>query len=94
VAASSPSRCRQSAPLNNGRFCNADVDRWLEQSREVSDLAAGKASFEKIAGLTLEQSPIIYLYHPLIIIAHTTKLQGDTQLPDGLVRVVGVSLKP
>jgi len=82
------------APLNNGRFCNADVDRWLEQSREVSDLAARKASFEKIAGVTLEQGPIIYLYHPLIIIAHTGKLKGYTQLPDGLVRVVGVSLEP
>ena len=38
--------------------------------------------------------PIIYLYHALIIIAHTAKLQGYTQLPDGLVRVVGVSLEP
>jgi peptide/nickel transport system substrate-binding protein len=82
------------APLNNGRFCNADVDRWLEQSREVTELAARKASYGKIAGVTLEQGPIIYLYHPLIIIAHTTKLQGYTQLPDGLVRVVGVSLEP
>jgi peptide/nickel transport system substrate-binding protein len=82
------------APLNNGHFCNADVDRWLEQSREVSDLAARKAIYEKIAGVTLERAPIIYLYHPLIIIAHTTKLQGYTQLPDGLVRVVGVSLEP
>jgi peptide/nickel transport system substrate-binding protein len=82
------------APLNNGHFCNADVDRWLEQSREVSDLAARKPSYEKIAGVTLERGPIIYLYHPLIIIVHTTKLQGYTQLPDGLVRVVGVSLEP
>jgi len=29
-----------------------------------------------------------------VIIAHTTKLEGYTQLPDGLVRVVGVTLKP
>jgi len=57
-------------------------------------LAARKASYEKIAGVTLEQGPIIYLYHALIIIAHTAKLQGYTQLPDGLVRVVGVSLEP
>jgi peptide/nickel transport system substrate-binding protein len=29
-----------------------------------------------------------------VIIAHSAKLEGYTQLPDGLVRVVGVKLKP
>ena len=82
------------APLNNGRFCNADVDRWLEESRKVSALAARKAIYEKIAGVSLPEGPIIYLYHRLVIIAHTAKLEGYSQLPDGLVRVVGATLKP
>jgi len=29
-----------------------------------------------------------------VIIAHTQKVDGYKQLPDGLVRVVGVKLKP
>jgi peptide/nickel transport system substrate-binding protein len=82
------------APQNNGHFCNADVDRWLEQSRALSDFAARKAVYEKIAGVALQQGAIIYLYHPLVIIAHTSKLQGYAQLPDGLVRVAGVRLEP
>ncbi len=82
------------APQNNGKFCNADVDRWLEQSREVSDFAQRKAIYEKIAGVTLQQGAIIYLYHALVIIAHTAKLEGYTQLPDGLIRVVGARLQP
>ena len=36
---------------------------------------------------------IIYLYHRLIIIPYTDRLEGYTQMPDGLVRVVGLKLK-
>jgi peptide/nickel transport system substrate-binding protein len=82
------------APQNNGHYCNADVDRWLDQAREVSDFAARKTAYQKIANLYLQQGSIIYLYHPLVIIAHTAKLEGYTQLPDGLVRIVGARLKP
>jgi peptide/nickel transport system substrate-binding protein len=41
----------------------------------------------------LQDEPIIYLYHRKILIAHTTKLEGYAQMPDGLVRVVGLKLK-
>ena len=41
----------------------------------------------------LEDEPIVYLYHRKVLIAHTTKLEGYTQMPDGLVRVVGLKLK-
>ena len=37
----------------------------------------------------LDEEPILYLYHRRILIAHTTKLEGYKQMPDGLVRVVG-----
>ena len=33
------------------------------------------------------------IYHRRILIAHTTKLEGYKQMPDGLVRVVGLKLK-
>ena len=38
-----------------------------------------------------KEGSIIYLYHRLVIIAHTAKLEGYKQLPDGLVRVVASS---
>ena len=41
----------------------------------------------------LDDEPIIYLYHRRILIAHTTKLEGYKQMPDGLVRVIGLTLK-
>jgi peptide/nickel transport system substrate-binding protein len=82
------------APQNNGHFCSAEVDQWLDDSRKVSKLEERKAIYEKVADKYLKEGAIIYLYHRLVIIAHTAKLEGYTQLPDGLVRVVGVKLKP
>ena len=36
---------------------------------------------------------MLYLYHRKILIAHTDKVDGYKQLPDGLVRLTGVKLK-
>jgi len=82
------------APQNNGGFCDKNVDQWLDDARKVSKLADRKAVYAKITDKFLKEGAIIYLYHRLVIIAHSTKLEGYTQLPDGLVRVVGVKLKP
>ena len=41
----------------------------------------------------MEDQPLLYIYHRRILIAHTTKLEGYKQMPDGLVRVVGLKLK-
>ena len=82
------------APQNNGHFTDAEVDQWLDDQRKASDTAARKAIFEKITARLLEKGPIIYLYHRPVIIAHSVKVEGYTQLPDGLVRTVGVKLKP
>jgi len=82
------------APQNNGHYCDRDVDGWLEDARKVSKFEERKALYGKIAEKSLKDGSIIYLYHRLVIIAHTAKLEGYTQLGDGLVRVVGASLKP
>jgi peptide/nickel transport system substrate-binding protein len=82
------------APQNNGNYCDKQVDQWLDDARKVSKHEERKAIYGKIAEKYLKEGSIIYLYHRLVIIAHTAKLEGYTQLPDGLVRVVGVKLKP
>jgi len=82
------------APQNNGNFCDPQVDQWLDDARKVSRLEERKAIYEKVADKFLREGSIIYLYHRLVIIAHSAKLEGYRQLPDGLVRVVGVKLRP
>ena len=81
------------APLDYPGYCNSEVDNLLDQSRIPSDLAQRKAIYEKLTKIILEDAPILYLYHPRMLIAHTTRLEGYRQMADGLVRVVGLKLK-
>ena len=53
-----------------------------------------KAIYEKLTKILLEDDPIIYLYHRAHADrAHRRGSQGYTQMPDGLVRVVGLKLQ-
>jgi peptide/nickel transport system substrate-binding protein len=81
------------APQNNAMFSNPEVDKLLDEARLVSDMDKRKAIYEKLAGIILEQKPINYIYHRRVLIAHTAKLDGYKQMPDGLVRVMGLKLK-
>jgi peptide/nickel transport system substrate-binding protein len=81
------------APQNNRGFCEKDVDAWLDEARTKTALADRKAVYEKLAEKILSEGGLIYLYHRLVIIAHSERVEGYRQLPDGLVRVVGVKLK-
>jgi peptide/nickel transport system substrate-binding protein len=81
------------APQNNSAWNNPEADEALDDARRVTDLAQRKALYEKLTKLEIEDEAILYLYHRRILIAHTTKLEGYKQMPDGLVRVVGLKLK-
>jgi peptide/nickel transport system substrate-binding protein len=81
------------APLNYTGFCNADLDKLLNESRVPSDRAQRKSVYEKVSRVLLDDEAIIYLYHSRVLIAHTARLQGYRQLPDGMVRIVGLTLK-
>jgi len=84
-------KCR--APQDYPGYCNAQADKLLDEGRTLSDMAQRKAVYEKLTKIILEDIPKLYLYHRLVLIAHTTRLEGYRQLPDGLVRVVGLKLK-
>jgi peptide/nickel transport system substrate-binding protein len=81
------------APLNYPGSCNPEIDKLLDESRIPSDMGQRKAIYEKLTKLILNNEGILYLYHPRVLIAHTTRLEGYRQLSDGLVRVVGLKFK-
>jgi peptide/nickel transport system substrate-binding protein len=81
------------APLNISGYCDKEVDAWLDQARLTSKFEERKALYEKVARKALDEEDIIYLYHRRILVAHTSRLTGYKQVPDGIVRVVGISLK-
>jgi len=81
------------APQNEAFYSNPEADKALEDARLVTDPAQRKAIYEKLTKTVLNDKPLIYLYHRKLLIAHTTKLEGYKQMPDGLVRVVGLKFK-
>ena len=60
---------------------------------QVRYFALNLSKKAQLAKIVLEEKPLLYIYHRRILIAHTTKLDGYKQMPDGLVRVVGLKLK-
>jgi peptide/nickel transport system substrate-binding protein len=84
---------RSNAPQNDGGYSNPEADKAFDSARLITDVAQRKAIYEKLAGVVLNDEPIIYIYHRKLLIAHTTKLEGYKQMPDGLVRVIGLKLK-
>ncbi|TWC06096.1 peptide/nickel transport system substrate-binding protein [Bradyrhizobium macuxiense] len=81
------------APQNYSAWANPDADKALDDARLTTDMAQRKAIYARLTKLEQEDEPLLYIYHRRIIIAHTTKLDGYKQMPDGLVRVVGLKLK-
>jgi len=81
------------APQNYSSWSNADADKALDDARLVTEQAKRKAIYENMTKVVLDEHPILYIFHRRILIAHTKKLQGYKQMPDGLVRVVGLTLK-
>ncbi|WP_284179590.1 ABC transporter substrate-binding protein [Rhabdaerophilum sp. SD176] len=81
------------APNNYSAYSNAVVDAALVEARTKNAMADRMAAYQKAASQLSKDLPIVYLYHRLVIIAHRDRLEGYRQMPDGLVRVVGLKVK-
>ena len=81
------------APQDYSAWKNPEADKALDGARLVTDMAQRKAIYEKLTRAEMEDQAILYIYHRRILIAHTARLEGYRQMPDGLVRVVGLKLK-
>ena len=81
------------SPFNDGHYCNPEVDRELDAARTLDTPADRLAHYRIAAEHVLQDLPIIYLYHPKWLYAHTAKLSGFTPYPDGVIRPQGLQLK-
>jgi peptide/nickel transport system substrate-binding protein len=80
-------------PQNTTGYCNKEVDAAHAEARSKSSFADRKKAYEKVAEKYLADGAIIYLYHAQVLVAHSDKLDGYKQMPDGLIRVIGLKLK-
>lgn len=79
-------------PLNDGRYCNPEVDKLLKQARTVPDVASRKAIYDKAQAILQDELPSMYIYYMPWPFATRKQVQGFTPYPDGMIRLQGVTL--
>jgi len=72
--------------LNDGKYCNKEVDAALQTGRTADDFAARKAAYDKVTEITDKELPIIYLFHQQWLWAMAKSVKGFTPYPDGILR--------
>jgi peptide/nickel transport system substrate-binding protein len=80
--------------LNASGYANKQVDEWLNQARAVSATAERRALYARISAQLLTDLPRMYLYTPNNIFAMSTRVRGFVPVPDGMVRLTGMSIAP
>jgi peptide/nickel transport system substrate-binding protein len=81
------------APLNEGKYCDAEADKALNEARATTDNAKRVAAFERAADRYMPAVQRIYLYHAKWFDTLSAKLTGFTAHPDGLIRLQGVKMQ-
>jgi peptide/nickel transport system substrate-binding protein len=79
------------ASLNQSNVCDEDLDALLNKAREVSDQKERVELYRKAMDKIGARRNIIYLYHRSYIVAFPKNLTGYRPVPDGLIRLKGVS---
>jgi peptide/nickel transport system substrate-binding protein len=79
-------------PFNWGKYCSEKTQAALNEARTISDPAKRKVAYEAALTQIEADRPLIYLYHPALIFAHTAKLEGYKQPPDGIIRIQDLKL--
>ena len=78
--------------LNDGRYCNPEMDKLLNEARLISDEAKRVEKYKAVVEILQKDYPLIYLYVEPRIFAMTKKLQGFVPHPDGMVRFANVKM--
>lgn len=78
--------------LNDAKYSNPVVDEKLEAARATSDVAQRRELYTQMYQQEAQDLPLMYLWYPKIIVGMRTAVQGFKQIPDGMIRLQGVSL--
>ena len=79
--------------FNYGHYQNADVDRGLDDARLVASVDQRRAAYAKVWQRLRDDLPLIYLWAPATVAGMRTAVAGFVPVPDGLIRLQGVTLR-
>jgi peptide/nickel transport system substrate-binding protein len=80
------------ASLNTTQACDEGLDVILNRAREVSDVAQRISLYRQaVDKFAFSRRNILYFYHANYIVSYPKNLKGYKAVPDGLIRLKGVS---
>jgi peptide/nickel transport system substrate-binding protein len=85
---------RTGGPMNDGGYHDSRVDTLLDDARATGDVAKRQALYAQMWQIVHSEEPIIYLWNTKNIAGMKKSVMGYRSLPDGLVRLQGVSMAP
>ncbi len=74
-----------------GKYCSPDFQQALGAARAQTDLAQRQALYRKVVKIYTDDRPMLALYHTTWLFAYSTKLTGFVAVPDGLIRLQGIT---
>lgn len=77
---------------NDSRFCDPRVDAALEAARATVDPAERARHYHDAMAIALPARHRVYVAHEAWRFAHAARLSGFRALPDGIMRMEGISL--
>ncbi|HET8762942.1 MAG TPA: ABC transporter substrate-binding protein [Gemmatimonadales bacterium] len=77
---------------NDQHYCNADVDALLTKARQVADQAERKKLYDQATEIMAKDVPRLILWHRRVFTGFSTRVQGFTPYPDGIIRFRGMKL--
>jgi peptide/nickel transport system substrate-binding protein len=86
-------KTQQGSGLNWAGYSNPKVDEILDKTREISDQAERKQLYSELVTILQQDSPWVFIVHPVEPKAFSPKVQNYDPVPDGMMRFKDVWLK-
>ncbi len=80
--------------FNFGHYSSPEADRLMDEARLYTDVARRRALYGQMWQQERRDMPLVYLWTARNIVGMKTSLMGFKQVPDGLIRLEGVTLEP
>jgi peptide/nickel transport system substrate-binding protein len=78
--------------FNYGKYSNAEVDTLLDDARKVTGIDERRALYSRVWKQEREDLPLVYLWTSRNVVGMRREVTGFRQVPDGLIRLEGVTL--
>jgi len=77
--------------LNDGHYCNPEIDKLLNEARTVPDETKRKAIYDQAQTILQNETQAVYIYYQPWPFVLAKKVQGFKPYPDGMIRLKGVT---